>query len=185
MVASACSIIWCHSSYEDNRITIAEEGGTQAVVLALLGHLDDGFIQKEAMICIKNLATKSVNKKRFRQHGCEMALLLSMQANYNSPAILDEAFSAYNNVVVDIAERTVERVPPPVFDCVLRAMARFPKDRGVQESACFFLKSLTFDYSNIAFMQQRRDEFVELLTIAAANHPQDCQDKASEICSKI
>ena len=164
---------------------IAEKGGIQAVLWALLGHLDNGVVQREALVCIRNLATTSDNKKRFRDHGCEMALLLSMQANFDSPTVMDAAITAYNNVAVDIGEQTVEPVPPSVIDCVLRAMARFPQEPCVQVSACYFLKILCFHHSNIAHMQKRRDELVKRLSVAAAEYPEKCQDKTSAILSKI
>jgi hypothetical protein len=183
---AGCKFFWMMARENDDyKLELAQKGGVQATILAMMSHITSTAVQKEALTVLKHISRMSANKEVLRRDDALGAVRLSIWGNLEEPFVVCAALSALNDIAVDDATHKVATVSDDVLSCALRAMRTHPLNREVQKIGCWLLRSLTYNRKNLSLMRAEQAELFELLPAASSAFPEDCAERAQYILENI
>jgi hypothetical protein len=183
---AGCKLFWMLALQSDeNKIQLAQHGGVQAIILAMVSHIMSSAIQKEALTALKHISRLTRNKEVLQRYDAMGAIRLAICGNLEEPFVVCAALSALNDIAVDGVTSEVMTIDDDILKCVLQAMRTHPANNAVQKVGCWLLRSYTYNAENLSLMRAAQNELFELLPAASAAFPKDCSERAQHILEKL
>ena len=149
----ACGVLWSLSMAPADRKHVAQLGGCEAVLNAMLAHVNVVALQVMALGALKVLSFDNISKNILRSRGALSIVGDVMQKHLNNPTIQSEGCVTLGNLSVDSASQSVIPVSLTVIDVIIKAMLGHPDSLEVHESACFTLMSLASSSDNVRLIR--------------------------------
>ena len=131
----ACGVLWSLSMEEKDRKHVAQLGGCEAILNAMLIHLDVDELQVMALGALKVLSFDNIGKSTLRSRGALSIVADVMQKHINNPTIQSEGCVILGNLAVDEASQSVAPVSEKEVDAVIKGMLSHPDSLEVHEAA--------------------------------------------------
>ena len=165
----ACGVIWSLSMNPDDRKDVAQLGGCQAILQAMLVHPDNEALQVMALGALKVLSFNVVGQSSLRQISASSVVVASMAKHIINPIIQSEGCaiicnlaSGPHNFIIPVTEEEV--------DAIVNSIMSHPESPSIQEGAIFALMSLSSSTVNVEIMRQHPNLY-EALDLSFSNHP--------------
>jgi hypothetical protein len=168
----ACGVLWSLSMDPGDRKHVAQGGGCEAILNAMLVHMNEDELQVMALGALKVLSFDNIGKSFLRSRGALSIVSNVMQEHINNPTIQSEGCVILGNLAVDETTHFVAPVSAKEVDAVVQGMLAHPDSLEVQESACFTLMSLASSATNVDLIHRNTKARVAL-ELAFKKHPDD------------
>eukprot|EP00579_Thalassiosira_antarctica_P024133 CAMPEP_0201987186 /NCGR_PEP_ID=MMETSP0904-20121228/91663_1 /ASSEMBLY_ACC=CAM_ASM_000553 /TAXON_ID=420261 /ORGANISM="Thalassiosira antarctica, Strain CCMP982" /LENGTH=849 /DNA_ID=CAMNT_0048541285 /DNA_START=201 /DNA_END=2749 /DNA_ORIENTATION=- len=126
----------------NDRKHVAQGGGCDAILNAMLVHTNEDTLQVMALGALKVLSFDNIGKSTLRSRGTLSIVADIMQKHLRNPTIQSEGCVILGNLAVDNANQFVAPVTEKEVDAVIRGILAHPESLEVHEAACFTLMSL-------------------------------------------
>ena len=131
----ACGVLWSLSMDPNDRKHVAQLGGCEAILNAMLIHIEVDALQVMALGALKVLSFDNIGKSTLRSRGALSTVGDVMKKHLNNPTIQSEGCVILGNLSVDAASQSVVPVSEKEIDVVIKAMLAHPDSLEVHESA--------------------------------------------------
>jgi hypothetical protein len=165
----ACGVIWSLSMNSNDRKDVAQLGGCQAILEAMLVNPDDEALQVMALGALKVLSFNVVGQSSLRQISASSVVAGSMQRHISNPSIQSEGCAIILNLATG-PNHFIIPVTEEEIDAVVHSILSHPESSSTQEGAIFALMSLSSSPVNIELMRQNA-KLYEALDLAFSRHP--------------
>ncbi|EED95504.1 predicted protein [Thalassiosira pseudonana CCMP1335] len=165
----ACGVLWSLSMDENDRKNIAQLGGCQAILHAMLVFMEEESVQVMALGALKVLSFDSTGKGKLRLQDASVVVADSMEKHMNNPTVQSEGCAIICNLAME-SNQTVQRVNEKEIAAIVSAILAHPDSLDVHEGACFALMNLASSAANVEVI--RKNGNVQLaLDFAFQQHP--------------
>ena len=130
-----CGVLWSLSMEPNDRKHVAQLGGCEAILNAMLIHIDVDALQVMALGALKVLSFDNIGKTTLRSRGALSTVGDVMKKHLNNPTIQSEGCVILGNLSVDAASQSVVPVSEKEIDVIFKAMLAHPDSLEVHESA--------------------------------------------------
>lgn len=165
----ACGVIWSLSMNPDDRKDVAQLGGCQAILQAILMYTDDEPLQVMALGALKVLSSNVVGQSSLRQIDASSVVAASMSRHMANTTIQSEGCAIICNLATG-PNNFIIPVTKEEIDAIVNSILSHPDVSSIQEGAIFALMKLSSSTVNIEFMRQNA-KLYEALELAFTNHP--------------
>jgi len=136
-----------------DRKHVSQLGGCEAILNAMLAHVNVVALQVMALGALKVLSFDNISKNLLRSRGALSIVGDVMQRHLENTTIQSEGCVTLGNLSVDSASQSVIPVSLTVIDVIIKAMLGHPDSLEVHESACFTLMSLASSSDNVRLIR--------------------------------
>jgi hypothetical protein len=165
----ACGVLWSLSMNPDYRKDVAQLGGCQAILQAMLMFTDDESLQVMALGALKVLSSDVVGKSTLRLIEASSVVADSMSKHIANPTIQSEGCAVICNLATG-ANNFVSPVTEREINAIVNSILSHPESSNIQEGACFALMRLASSMVNVKMIRQNPRAF-EALGLASQKHP--------------
>lgn len=131
----ACGVLWSLSMDPNDRKHVAQGGGCEAILNAMLVHMEDEALQVMALGALKVLSFDNIGKSTLRSRSALSIVSDIMQKHSPNPTIQSEGCVILGNLAVDEANQFVAPVTDNEVEAVIMAMIAHPDSLEVHEAA--------------------------------------------------
>ena len=168
----ACGVLWSLSMDPVDRMHVAQGGGCEAILNAMLVHAREDALQVMALGALKVLSFDPTSKITLVSRGALGIVGDIMRQHTTNPTLHSEGCVILGNLAVDEATQSVAPVSPGEVDAVIQGMMAHPDSLEVNEAACFTLMSLASSITNRELIR-KNDMSKVALELAFQKHPDD------------
>ncbi|GAX13664.1 hypothetical protein FisN_14Lh320 [Fistulifera solaris] len=147
---------------ENTRAMLLQEGACTLIDSALHRYLAEEKMVAFAIKALRALSCDREGAKRMDELGISETVVEVMHCNMMSVSIQTDGCSLLSNLAVDVVNQNVSQVDRSTIMVIEAAMREHQQDATVQASACFALKNLSFEQSNLR-MISKSESMLELL----------------------
>jgi type IV pilus biogenesis protein CpaD/CtpE len=165
----ACGVIWSLSMNSNDRKDVAQLGGCQAILEAMLVNPDDDALQVMALGALKVLSFNVVGQFSLRKISASSVVAGSMQRHISNTTIQSEGCAIICNLATE-PNHFIIPVTEEEIDAVVHSILSHPESSSTQEGAIFALMILSSSTVNIELMRQNA-KLYEALYLAFSRHP--------------
>ncbi|KAL7502320.1 hypothetical protein ACHAXN_000450 [Cyclotella atomus] len=162
----ACEVIWSLSINQEDRKDVAQLGGCQAILQAMLMHTDDEPLQIMALGALKVLSDNDVGQSSLRRISASSVVAASMSKHITNPTVQSKGSAIICNLATG---------PNPVtkveIDAIVNSILTHIDLPSIQEGAILTLMNLSSSTVNVEIM--RHDpKLHEALDLSFTKHPE-------------
>ena len=165
----ACGVIWSLSMNPDDRKDVAQLGGCQAILQAMLFHPDNEALHEMALGALKVLSFNVVGQSSLRQISASSVVAASMAEHIVNPTIQSEGCTIISNLATG-PHNFIIPITEEEIDAIVNSIMSHPESSNIQEGAIFALMRLSSSTVNVEIMRQHLNLY-EALDLALANDP--------------
>ncbi|KAL3781305.1 hypothetical protein HJC23_006529 [Cyclotella cryptica] len=165
----ACGVLWSISMNPDYRKDVAQLGGCQAILQAMLMFTDNESLQVMALGALKVLSSDVVGKSTLRLIDASSVVADSMFKHIENPTIQSEGCAVICNLATG-ANNFVSPVTEREISAIVNSILSHPDSSNIQEGACFALMRLASSMANVKMIRQNPRAF-EAIGLASQKHP--------------
>mmetsp|Transcript_2373 Transcript_2373/g.4413 ORF Transcript_2373/g.4413 Transcript_2373/m.4413 type:complete len:735 (+) Transcript_2373:200-2404(+) len=158
----ACGVLWSLSMDPNDRKHVAQAGGCDAILNAMLVHSDDDALQVMALGALKVLSFDNIAKSTMRSLGTLTHVANVMQNHLKNPTIQSEGCVILGNLAASVDTSFVAPVGEREVDAVINGILNHPDSLEVHEAACFTLMCLASLASNVELIRSNINTRVAL-----------------------
>ncbi|KAL9190758.1 hypothetical protein ACHAXT_000464 [Thalassiosira profunda] len=150
----ACGVLWSLSMDPKDRKHVAQGGGCDAILNAMLAYADNDELQVMAMGALKVISFDNIGKSTLRSRGARINVVDVMRRHGSNPTIQSEGCVIIGNLAVDETNHFVAPVSEGEVDVVVSSILAHPESLEVHEAACFTLMSLASSAANVQLIRR-------------------------------
>ncbi|KAL7505340.1 hypothetical protein ACHAXN_004426 [Cyclotella atomus] len=165
----ACGVIWSLSMNPEDRKDVAQLGGCQAILQAMLMYTDDEPLQVMALGALKVLSFNVVGQSSLRQIDASSVVAASMSKHITNPTIQSEGSAIICNLATG-PNHFIIPVTEEELDAIVNSILTHRDLSSVQEGAIFALMNLSSSTVNVEMMRQN-PKLYEALDLSFTRHP--------------
>jgi hypothetical protein len=166
--AAGCAVLHSLGRQACNGPLMARTGACQALTAALTRHIGDEGLVSGAVSTLRMLSVVREAQAWLEGSGSATQVTSAMQCHPSVANLQRDGCALLSNIAVNPEQRTVSEVSVEVVETVAEALRTHgPSDPTVAASACFALKNLTYQESNLKALAKIPDA-VEMVARAAS-----------------
>ncbi|KAL7483110.1 hypothetical protein ACHAW6_008769 [Cyclotella cf. meneghiniana] len=165
----ACGVLWSLSMNPDCRKDVAQLGGCQAILHAMLTHTHSESLHVMALGALKVLSFNVVGKSTLRLIEASLVVADSMFKHIANPTIQLEGCAVISNLATE-PNNFVSAVTEREISAIINSILSHPASSNIQEAACLSLARLALSVVNVETIQQNPRVF-KALDVAFQKHP--------------
>jgi hypothetical protein len=174
-------------------LSCASEEAVNLCTESVVDRLVQGLTQKslEADIVVHGLmillvlVKQSAIREYLSSHHFPRVLVWLIQNNCHDADVVGVGLALLNNVAVSMTSKSMAPLNDHILDTVIGVMHRHAEEATVQKNGVLFLKSCTYQETNLRLLQQRAPSIVVLLASATARFMDSCGSRALVILRKL
>jgi hypothetical protein len=147
---------------ENTRAMLLHEGACTLIDSALHRYLAEEKMVAFAIKALRALSCDREGAERMEELRISETVVEVMHCNMMSVSIQTDGCSLLSNLAVDVDNQNVSQVDKSAIVVIEAAMREHQQNATVQASACFALKNLSFEQSNLRMMS-KSESMLELL----------------------
>jgi hypothetical protein len=160
-----CEALAALSSREIARTPLIRVGVCDFIDKALLRFLGEEKVAENAIQVLRSLSFEPEGSELLRRTGMMDKIVEVMYCNSASAALQRDGCALLSNLAVDVAKQSVLAVDKSILSVVVAAIKEHKHDQSVVASACFALKNLSYEESNLRSLA-RNNSLLEALLLA-------------------
>jgi hypothetical protein len=167
--SKACGALWSLSMNPSYRKDVAQLGGCQAIVQAMLMHTSDEHLQVVALGALKVLSCHVAGKSSLVLIDTSLIVSDIMETYAKNPTIQTEGCAIICNLATGV-NKFVRPVTKNEINAIVKSILSLPESAALHEEACYTLMSLSSQIVNAELMLQNINIF-DALELAFQKHP--------------
>ena len=179
----SCGVIWSLSMNPSDRKDVAQLGGCQAILQAMLMYTDDESLQVMAMGALKVLSCHVVGKSILGQEQASSIVSDIMLRHSSNPTIQAEGCAIICNLATG-ANQFVRPVTEKEINAILSSILTHPDYLALHEGACYALMSLSSRAENAEIIR-RNPKTTDALELSFQKHPHVVGEDISKLLGKL
>ena len=144
-----CEALAVLSVHEGCRLILIRAGTCRFIDKALIRFLGDEALAESAMRTLRSLSFEAEGSAALDRLSMLEKLVEVMQCNSSSATIQRDGCALLSNLSVDVEKQQVAAVKKNVLSVIITTIKEHKEDPEVVASACFALKNLTHEESNL------------------------------------
>lgn len=180
--SEGCEALCVLSVRDDTRLILTRAGSCTFVDKALTQFLGDAGLAASALKILRSLSFEQEGSSALEKLNMSTKMVEIMYCNLSSAEIQRDGCALLSNLAVDVEKQRVSAVDKNILAVVVAGMQEHEEDNSVIASACFALKNLTHEESNLRALS--RVESV-LPVIYAATKIEEAVEDASIVMERI
>jgi hypothetical protein len=166
--AAGCAVLHSLGRQACNGPLMARTGACQALIAALTRHIGDERLVSGPVATLRMLSVVQEAQAWLEGSGSATQVASAMQCHPSIANLQRDGCALLSNIAVNPEHRTVAEVSVDVVETITEALRTHgPSDPTVAASACFALKNLSYQVSNLKVLAKIPDA-VELVAKAAS-----------------
>jgi len=178
-----CGVIWSLSMNPDDRKDVAQLGGCQVILQAMLMHTDDESLNVMALGAFKVLSFSVVGQSTLRQISASSVVAASMSRHIKNPAIQSEGCTIICNLATG-PNHFIITVTEEEINAIVNSIISHPESSSIQEGAMFALMNLSSSLANVELMR-RNVKLYQALELAFSKNPDEVGGDVQVLCQNL
>jgi len=166
----ACGLLWSLAVNANHRKHIAQLGGCDGILNAMLSHKEVDCLQAMALGALKVISLDAVGQSTLILKGTGSIVADSMDRHPNNATIQSEGCAILCNLARNV-DQSVRLVSEREIEAVINAILSNPNSSGVIEGACFALLCFASSNDNIGSIRNN-PQIQRALELSFRNHPE-------------
>lgn len=154
---AGCRALRSLASHSGNTGILVQTRACHALAAALSRHIGDADLVEVAVATLRMLSIASEARDQLQRHDVASQVAQAMLCNPHGAALQRDGCALLSNIAVDPERRTVSPVGATVLEAVVGALKSHPNDPTVTASACFALKNLSYESTNVSALAKIPD----------------------------
>ena len=178
-----CGVIWSLSMNPDDRKDVAQLGGCQVILQAMLMHTNDESLQVMALGALKVLSFSVVGQSTLRQISASSVVAANMSRHIKNPTIQSEGCTIICNLATG-PNHFMIAVTAEEINAIVNSIISHPESASIQEMAMFALMNLSSSLTNVELMR-RNAKLYEALELAFSKNPDVVGEDVQVLCQNL